>query len=224
MEVNLEDFISYLECPRQYLHRILNPNKKVEPRWLSRKKIILDLALGNMEVINAPRVEADIASAEVLRGFILNNAYVQKTWEVPWGKGGKYTIVHKGIVDEDDYPVYIHISSSPYKQFPLLQLMLMLLKQRKIILVTHGEPPKVKQKKDETIHQFARRFGLGVQYSLREVTITNQEAEANKHWILQSLNKLRNGNFSQFSPYACMRIVDICPFYHLCWSYAPREV
>jgi len=217
MKISVDDIIAYLSCPRYYLNKQLNPKRSFPSDWVYRKKIVIALATdpeADARNFMHEKIDIDVASASVLKGVVERLGYSKKTWEV---KLGKFTITHDGFVNQENLPVYIHVSSSEFKFTPIVKFTAMILNEPEFIIHTHREH-RLRQKKNENIMTFMSRFMTSIATGIDRIKVTSQEIESNKHWIIKTLNKIKRGDFSSFNPKSCVGVVEVCPFYGVCWG------
>ena len=217
MKIKLTDFMAYMECPRKYAHNLVNATRAVKPPWLLKREELTKLTFAEKLPLYSEANAVNYRLAGQLREVLQRVGIVKKTWTARWGKDGKYTIEHHAYVDKEGTFVYIHSSSSDFSKFAEMKATLMLLRisEMKVFVQTTS---KARLKKTESWDAFAKRFASDIRYSAIVVKNTAQELEANKYWILQVLNKIRQGHVNQFNPAACIHTVEECEYQKLCWG------
>ena len=215
MDLQLNDIIAYMDCPRKYLHSQLNPDKAVLQKWLVKKREIVNLAVDNEYKPDVPSdyLPSVTASAMLLSDSIKVMSLTTKDFFVVWGK---YNVLFRSWINKEGIPVHLHISSSPFRDYTNLYIKLMLLQQQRMVLYTQIEP-RFRLKKSENVMEFKGRLMDGTVRNTEEVTITAQEIESNKHVLLRIMNHIKRGDFNTFNPSACCKVVETCPFYNVCW-------
>jgi len=216
MLLNVNGFISYADCPRKYLHQLLNSDKAAYQPWADKKREIVKTATipNYVPQVEENKLTGVRVNAGILASSIKGLELRKETWEADWGR---HKITHEGWCSKDGIPVHIHISSSPFRDYARLYLILMLLKKTKFIVYKQTEP-RIRMRKDENSASFGKRLQDSIVITSEEVTITPQEIVANTFWIIKTMNKIQRGDFNVFNSSSCARIVEVCPFYNLCWA------